>query len=139
MVVTRVRGEQPLHPASDVATAAWPQHEMQVIRHEANCEYRNLDTQLRLRDQIQKRGVVSRLVEDLRLAICAIQNVVTLAGVDLAGKVAACAEANMRGSCREFVNRAASTSFSLFEAWQLSGLAPFASKWGLTPFILARA
>jgi hypothetical protein len=81
MVSPDVAGEQPLHPAAEVAVLAGPQHEVKMVGHQAVAEdsHRHaFDPRFRFCHQVQKGGVVFGLAEDLLAAIAAIQDVIAI-------------------------------------------------------------
>src|SRR6187399_1916894 len=73
-----MRGENPMHPMGDVLCKVGAHDEMHVVRHEAGCEYWQLPSLLRARDQREELLVIRRFVKNLRLEVAAIEDVVTL-------------------------------------------------------------
>ena len=76
VVPAHVRGCQPLHPLTQVSIVLWPQHHMKMVWHQAVAEQTHGNPISSLLDQLEKRGIVTILVEDRIPTIATVQNVV---------------------------------------------------------------
>ena len=86
VVVTRMSREQPLHPSGNVTITRGTNHEMNMVRHEARRQQRELHVFLRLAHQMQECGIVRGLVKYFGLPIRSIEHVIILTGKYLAGR-----------------------------------------------------
>lgn len=73
-----MRRHQPLHPPTQVAIPVRPQHQVKVIRHQAEPGHSQRQPLTRLTNQIQKRLIVFSLVKDLRPLIASIDSVIAI-------------------------------------------------------------
>jgi hypothetical protein len=73
-----VRGKQPVHPAAQIAVAAWPQHEMKVVWHQAPSEYAHRNALARKSDQLHEGPMVDLVVKHDILVIPAVDHVVAV-------------------------------------------------------------
>ncbi len=81
MVAPHVAGQEPLHPAAQVAALARPQHQVKMIGHQrvADDAHRDvLDPFAGLDHQLQKGGVVVVFVKHLLPTVAAVQDVITV-------------------------------------------------------------
>ena len=78
-VAADMGGQQPMHPAAEVAVVMRPQRQVEVIGHQAVGEDAQGVTQARLGHHPQERLMVLLFMEDLGTAIAAIQHMITKA------------------------------------------------------------
>ncbi len=80
VVAMRVSGQQPVHPAADVAGDLLCDDEVDVIGHHAGCQERERVSSLRLSDQSKEGVVVARVFEEPRAVIAATDDVIVATG-----------------------------------------------------------
>ena len=77
VVSSHVGGEKPLHPSTQVAVPPRPEHQVEVIGHEAIGEDSHRPPSTGFIDEAHERLVVLRLVEHPRASVAAIDHVIT--------------------------------------------------------------
>ncbi|HLN27685.1 MAG TPA: hypothetical protein VK395_08065 [Gemmataceae bacterium] len=78
MVAADVRRQQPHHVIAQLAIALGPRGQVKVVREHAVSEQAHRRALGRLREKLQKSGVVAILVEDHAATIIAIEHVVAI-------------------------------------------------------------
>lgn len=76
VIATHMRGEQPLHPAAEIAVLERPKYEVEVIRHQTEGENPERQALIGSFHQPNERPVVGSSVIDGRSSISSIDNVV---------------------------------------------------------------
>ena len=76
MVAADMGGEQPLHPAAQVAVAARPEHEVEMVGHQHVAQDSQRQPLVGLRHQFEEGGVVAIFVKHFGPRIAAIEHVV---------------------------------------------------------------
>jgi hypothetical protein len=80
MVPPHMGGLQPLHPAAKIAIFLRPEHQMEMIGHQAISQYPHGAADVCFIKQAQESGIVGRLMKHLLASVAAIEDVVTVAG-----------------------------------------------------------
>lgn len=78
VVAADVRGEQPLHPAGQIAVLARPEDQVKVIRHQTISEQPHRHNFVGGREEADERLVIGRLMKDPLAGISAAEDVVTV-------------------------------------------------------------
>jgi len=76
VVAADVAGEQPLHESAEVAIAAGPEDEVEVIGHQAEGGHAHGQALAAGGEQVEKGAVVGLVVEDAGAAVAAIDDVI---------------------------------------------------------------
>lgn len=77
MVTAHVRGQKPLHETAQVTVSMGPEHEMNVIRHEAVGEHPHREPFAGGGQELHEGIVIGVLVKDLGAGVTAVDDVVT--------------------------------------------------------------
>lgn len=81
MVSADMRCQEPLHPSAEVAVARRPEHQMEVVRHQAIAQNSHREPIGRGPDQFDECRVIVDLMEDLRPGIPSVEDMITVVGL----------------------------------------------------------
>lgn len=81
VVTADMSGEQPHHVFTQIAVAAWPEDEVEMVGHQAIGEQAHGDAFASLTQQFDEGGVIAVFVEDGTAAIAPIEDMVTVAAL----------------------------------------------------------
>jgi hypothetical protein len=79
MVAADMSGEQPTHPGAEVRVPGRPEHEVKVVRHETVGEQAHGHARGRAPQEAEEGGIIVGIVEDLRAAVAAVEDMVAVA------------------------------------------------------------
>jgi hypothetical protein len=77
MIASHVAGEQPLHPAPQIAVLSRPDNQVKMIRHHAIAQHAHRQPLARPRDQPDEGRVIIVFVEDLGPRVATIEHMIT--------------------------------------------------------------
>jgi len=79
-----VRGEEPMRPLSQIDVPGWPDHQMDVVRHDARTDDRQWSMVVRFGNEPEKCAVIGAIMESLQLIVATIDDVIIVVGNDRA-------------------------------------------------------
>jgi hypothetical protein len=79
VVAARMRGEQPVKPVGQVVVSLGPEHDMEVVGHQAPAQDAHGDAGSRLAHEPGESGIIIGAVESLGPAVAAVDHVITIA------------------------------------------------------------
>ena len=80
LIAADVRGQQPVHPATEIAVGRGPDDQVEMIGHQAEGQHPHRHPQAGFRQQIDEGLVAVVLVEYLGSMIASVQDMVTIIG-----------------------------------------------------------
>jgi len=82
VIAACVSGEEPMRPLRQIDVPSRPNHQMDVVRHDARRDDRKWSMVVRFGNEPEKRAVVGAIMESLQLIVTAIDDVVIVVGND---------------------------------------------------------
>ena len=82
VIAACVSGEEPVRPLSQIDVSSRPNHQMDVVRHDARTDDRKWSMVVRFGNEPEKCAVVGAIMESPQLIVTAIDDVVIVVGND---------------------------------------------------------
>jgi len=84
VIAACVGGEEPMRPLSQIDVPGWPDHQMDVVRHDARTDDRQWSMVVRFGNEPEKCAVIGAIMESLQLIVATIDDVIIVVGNDRA-------------------------------------------------------